>query len=87
MVVAMALRQGLMCGFVVGSEPLWSGVQRIRLQWGSLWVRALREEEVIVEVWLYQGQGFIGVFFFFFGSFIMMLRFQFSQCASSLAKE
>jgi hypothetical protein len=50
-------------------------------------VRALREEEVIVEVRLHQGQGFIGAFFFFFGSFRMLLRFQFSECVSSPAKE
>jgi hypothetical protein len=36
-------------------------------------VHALREEEVVVEVRLYQGQGFIGAFFFFFGSFRMLL--------------
>jgi hypothetical protein len=75
MAAAAVLRQGLMCGSVAVSEPLWSGVQRIRFQWGSLRVRALREEEVIVEVRLYQGQGFIGAFFFFFSSFIMLLQF------------
>jgi hypothetical protein len=36
-------------------------------------VLALREEEVIVEVWLHRGQGFISTFFFFFGSFRMLL--------------
>jgi hypothetical protein len=36
-------------------------------------IRALWEEEVIVEVWLHRGQGFIGAFFFFFGSFRMLL--------------
>jgi hypothetical protein len=34
---AATLWQGLMCGSVAGSEPLQSSVQRIRLQWGSLW--------------------------------------------------
>jgi hypothetical protein len=47
---------------------------------------ALLAEEVIVEVRLQQGQGFIGALFFF-GSFRMLLRFQFSRCAFSPAKE
>jgi hypothetical protein len=50
-------------------------------------VRALMEEEVVVKVRLHQGQGFISAFFFFFSSFRMLLRFRFSQCASSPAKE
>jgi len=79
-----------MCGSAAGSEPLRpvrGGLSSNGEVSGEVdQVRALREE-VVFAVRLHQGQGFIGAFFFFFGSFRMLLRYRFSECASSPAKE